>query len=40
MGRVNWSEPNRKQVRTDSDASRLDLALGTDRDSVKEAVWL
>ena len=32
-GRASHSEPNGKQVRTDSNADRLDLALGTDHDS-------
>ena len=33
MGRASCSEPNRKQVRTDSNADRLDLALGMDCDT-------
>ena len=34
MGRASHSEPNGKQVRTDSNANRLDLALGMDHDIV------
>ena len=39
-GRTSHSEPNGKQVRTDSNANGLDLALGMNRDTHFLAVFL